>query len=66
MASRLTERERPAAPELLTVQEVADLLRCKRQRVYDLLSQDRLPHLKDGSRVLIRRSEVLAYLEGTL
>jgi len=30
----------------------------------DLLSQGRLPHLKDGARVLIRRAELLGYLEG--
>ena len=62
-AELLAERQRPAAPELLTVDETADMLRCKRQRVYDLLSQGRLPHLKDGSRVLVRRADVLAYLE---
>jgi excisionase family DNA binding protein len=31
--------------------------------VYDLLSQGRLPHLKDGARVLIRRAELFGYLE---
>ena len=62
-AALVAERQRPAAPELLDVAETSDLLRCKRQRVYDLLSQGRLPHLKDGARVLIRRADVLAYLE---
>jgi excisionase family DNA binding protein len=46
--------------------EAENMLRCKRERVYDLLSQGRLPYLKDGSRVLIRRADVLAYLEGRL
>ena len=61
VADMLAERQPQTAPELLTVD---GLLRCKRQRVYDLLSQGRLPHLKDGARVLIRRADLLAYLEG--
>ena len=52
-AELLEERHRAPAPDLLTVDETANLLRGKRQRVYDLLSQGRLPHLKDGSRVLV-------------
>ncbi|MDQ3090903.1 MAG: helix-turn-helix domain-containing protein [Actinomycetota bacterium] len=63
VAEILDERQRPAAPEMLTVGEAAELLRCRRQRVYDLLSQGRLPHLKDGARVLIRRAELFGYLE---
>jgi len=51
------------APELMTVPEVAAYLRCNKQRVYDLISQGRLPCLKDGARVLIRRADLLAYLE---
>ena len=54
-AELLAERERPAEPELLTPVEVAEHLRCKPQRVYDLVWQGRLPCRKDGSRVLIRR-----------
>ncbi len=41
-----------------------EFLRCGKQRIYDLVSQRRLPHLKDGSRVLLRRTELLAYLGG--
>jgi len=64
VAEMLAERQRPAEHELMSVDEAAELLRCRRQRVYDLLSQGRLPHLKDGARVLIRRAELLSYLEG--
>ena len=62
VADLLAERQPQAAPELLTVDEVAAFLRCRRQRVYDLVSQGRLPHLKDGARLLLRRSDLLAYL----
>jgi excisionase family DNA binding protein len=67
VAAILADRqpERPAEPELLTVGEAAAYLRCEKQRVYDLTSQGRLPHVKDGARVLIRRAELLAYVGGT-
>jgi excisionase family DNA binding protein len=52
----------PRQPELLSVPEAAELLRCSRQRVYDLLSAGRLERLKDGSRVLVRRADVIAHL----
>ena len=62
-ADILAERQPQAAPELLTVAEAAEYLRCGRQRVYDLVSQGRVPYLKDGARVLIRRADLLAYLD---
>ena len=63
-ADILAARQPQAAPELLTVDEAAELLRCRRQRLYDLTSQGRLPCLRDGSRLLFRRADLLAYLEG--
>ena len=51
-----------AASEFLTVPEAAQLLRAKPQRVYDLLSDGRLERFKDGSRVLVRRADVVAHL----
>ena len=62
-AELLAERQRPTEPELLTVAEVAEHLRCKPQRVYDLVSQARLTCLKDGARVLVSRGDLFAYLE---
>jgi excisionase family DNA binding protein len=46
----------------MSVDEAADYMRCKPQRVYDLLSARRLTRLKDGSRVLVKREEIDAYL----
>ncbi len=48
----------------LTVPETAAYLRCKRQRVDDLLSQGALTRVKDGARTLIARAELEAYLRG--
>ena len=58
-------RERAAGPgEWLTVDEAAAYARCSRQRIYDLRSAGRLPKTGDGSRVLVRRSDLDAYLGG--
>ena len=59
VAERLTPQP---VSEFLTVPETAEILRAKPQRVYDLLSDGRLTRLKDGSRVLISRAEVLSHL----
>lgn len=59
--------ERQPAVELapyLSVDEAAEYLRCSRKRIYDLTSQRRLPAVKDGSRTLLRRVDLDAYLEG--
>lgn len=63
---RLSERETAATAtmEYLTPVEAAELLRCSRQRIYDLLSAGRLRRYKDGSRVLLRRSEIESYVVG--
>ena len=69
LAARGVAPSAGAVDPLLTVEEAADYLRCAKQRVYDLLSQERkrpgfgLAHVKDGSRVLIRRSAIDAHLE---
>ena len=53
--------ETPRSP-LLTIPEAAALLRCKRHRIDDLLCQRRLTRYKDGSRTLVSRDEVEAYI----
>ena len=54
------EKPRP----FLTVPEAASYIGAKRQRVYDLLSSGRIKRYKDGTRVLIKREELDAYLAG--
>ena len=72
LADRLADRLRsqqdgdapaPSSP-YMTVEEAADYLRCKPQRIYDLLSQGRLTPVKDGRRTLVERSEIERYLRG--
>jgi excisionase family DNA binding protein len=57
------ESRRPStASPYVTISEAAELLRCKRQRIDDLLSSRRLTRIKDGSRTLIARDEIQHYL----
>lgn len=64
VAARLA---RPAAEPWVGVDAVAAHLGCRRQRIYDLVSQrgrrgGGIPHRKDGSRLLFRLSEIDAWL----
>ncbi len=51
-------------PILLTVEELAQLLRLTRKGVYGLVSQRRIPHLKVGRVVRFKRTDVLDWLQG--
>jgi excisionase family DNA binding protein len=62
LEQRLPVTERGSETRYLTVLETAELLRCKRQRIDDLLSQGHLSRYKDGSRTLVSRAEVYEYL----
>lgn len=52
----------PADLTVLTVDEVAELLRCSRQHVYVLHQRDGLPFTRLGRRILVRATELEAYL----
>lgn len=52
----------PADP-WLDVDEAAEHLRARPQRLYDLVSTGRLKPAKDGRRLLFRRSWIDSYLE---
>lgn len=47
----------------LDVSGAADYLACKPSRIYALVSAKRIPHHKDGSRLLFDRAELRAYVE---
>jgi excisionase family DNA binding protein len=53
-----------AAPDILTVGETAQYMRCTRQAVYDRVHQGAIEPLRDGRRLLFRRAALDAYLEG--
>ncbi len=54
----------PKGSPFLTADEAAELLRCNRRRVYDLVGDGRLPRCGDGRRLLVRRDDVLRLGDG--
>src|SRR5947207_265833 len=53
----------PASP-YLSIGEAAEHARCSKQRIYDLRSAGVLTKCGDGSRALVLRAELEAYLAG--
>jgi excisionase family DNA binding protein len=47
----------------LTTDQAAEYLACPKSRVYALVSANRIPHVKDGSRTLFRVAELDSWLE---
>lgn len=48
-------------PRFLRVEEVADLLRCKKRTIYDMVEQERIPHRKVGGRLLFDVNEIIEW-----
>lgn len=64
VAGLLADSAVPAGPEpYFGVAAAADYLACPRSRLYALVSAGRIPHRKDGSRLLFRASEIDAWLD---
>jgi excisionase family DNA binding protein len=58
MADRLAAESAP----FLNVAGAAEYLACAPSRIYALVSTRRIPHHRDGSRLLFRRSELDAWV----
>ena len=58
VAARLDNHER-----WVGVKDAAAHINAKPQRVYDLVHQRAIPHRKDGSRLLFRRSDLDRWLD---
>jgi excisionase family DNA binding protein len=63
LAGRLPVPTAGASP-WLSVAEAAERMRCKPDRVYDLIQLGKLTPRRDGRRVLLRVVDIDAYLEG--
>jgi excisionase family DNA binding protein len=61
-AELLTEQMPPPSP-YLDVDGAAEYLACSSSRIYALTSTRRIPHHRDGSRLLFRREELDAWIE---
>jgi excisionase family DNA binding protein len=63
-AAELVAARVASAPEgWIGVVEAAEHLACPRSRVYALVSAGRIPHAKDGSRLLFKRSQLDAWVQ---
>lgn len=51
-------------PSYLTTKEVAELLRVKERKVYDLAAANEIPHRRITGKLLFPAAEVLAWIEG--
>lgn len=51
-------------PAYLTTKEVADLLRVKERKVYDLVAAEEIPHRKITGKLLFPAAELTAWIEG--
>lgn len=64
LARMIVEEQRAAEPQFITVAEAAELLRAKRQRVYDLLHSRKLTAYGSEGARLVDRNEVMALIHG--
>lgn len=55
----------PDSPRYLTTKEVADLLRVRERKVYDLAGADEIPHRRITGKLLFPRDEIMAWIEGS-
>ncbi|MEM8580001.1 MAG: helix-turn-helix transcriptional regulator [Pseudomonadota bacterium] len=51
-------------PSYLTTREVADLIRVKERKVYDLAGADEIPHRRVTGKLLFPRKEILDWIDG--
>ena len=48
-------------PHFLRVEEVADLLRCKKRTIYDMVERRRIPYRRVGGRLLFDLAEIIEF-----
>ena len=65
MAHGMLEETQRRQPRYLTTREVAELLRVKERKVYDLAAAGEIPHLRITGKLLFPSAEILAWIEGS-
>jgi excisionase family DNA binding protein len=63
-AAALIPTGAPAVSPWLNVVEAAERLRCRKDRIYDLIALGKLHPRRDGRRVLLHRDDLDGYIEG--
>lgn len=64
MAQRMREKAPRLQPLHFTTKEVAELLRVKERKVYDLAAAGEIPHRRITGKLLFPSAEILAWIEG--
>lgn len=57
--------KRPGPPQYLTTREVAELLRVRERKVYDLAGAGEIPHRRITGKLLFPAGEIFAWIEGS-
>ncbi|MFB9174051.1 substrate-binding domain-containing protein [Roseibium salinum] len=65
MTGTMLQQDEPRRPQFLTTREVADLLRVKERKVYDLAAADEIPHRRITGKLLFPAEEIHAWIDGT-
>ena len=52
---------RKSLPSFLKVDEVANLIRCKKRTIYDMVEHERIPYRKVGGRLLFDADEIIEW-----
>lgn len=55
----------PSRPTYLTTKEVAELLRVKERKVYDLAASDEIPYRRITGKLLFPTTELIAWIDGS-
>ena len=55
---------RVVLPRFLTVPEIAEVLRCAKRTIYDMVEQNRIPYRKAGGRLLFDLDEIVSWTRG--
>ena len=63
-AAALVPSGAPDVSPWLNVAEAAERLRCRKDRIYDLIALGKLHPRRDGRRVLLHRDDLDSYVEG--
>ncbi|MGN6371998.1 MAG: helix-turn-helix domain-containing protein [Solirubrobacteraceae bacterium] len=63
-AAALIPSSEPNVSPWLNVTDAAERLRCRKDRIYDLIALGKLHPRRDGRRVLLHRDDLDAYIEG--
>jgi putative molybdopterin biosynthesis protein len=64
MANHKSTNPADQQPPYLTTREVADLLRVKERKVYDLAAADEIPHRRITGKLLFPAAEIMAWIDG--